>query len=209
MTLSGGLTTWANGSTLNTNGYSVTVASFGTVAASTRYFNFGSSTITVTLSGTVWNIGSATITSSPGAVISFTKASGNIIIFSGSGYCPALQFSGSGTVTINPSSGGTTFQNISSSYVGTKTFKFLAGSTSSFIAFNLRGTAGNLYTITSSSNSATTLKKVGTWYMGANSTDSGNNTNLTFSGNSGVDYLDVSYITGVSVDPGSSWFFLR
>jgi hypothetical protein len=35
--------------------------------------------------------------------------------------------------------------------------------------------------------------------MGANSTNSGNNTNLTFSDGSGIDYLNVSYITGTAV----------
>ena len=44
-----------------------------------------------------------------------------------------------------------------------------------------------------------TLNKAGTWYMGANSTDSGNNTGLTFAAGSGIDYLNVSYITGTAV----------
>jgi hypothetical protein len=34
--------------------------------------------------------------------------------------------------------------------------------------------------------------------MGANSTDNGNNTGLTFTAGGGIDYLSVNYINGVS-----------
>jgi phage gp45-like len=38
--------------------------------------------------------------------------------------------------------------------------------------------------------------------MGANSTDSGNNTGLTFTAGGGIDYLNVSYINGTVVSTG-------
>jgi hypothetical protein len=37
--------------------------------------------------------------------------------------------------------------------------------------------------------------------MGANSTDAGNNTNLSFTAGGGIDYLSVSYINGTVVVP--------
>jgi hypothetical protein len=39
--------------------------------------------------------------------------------------------------------------------------------------------------------------------MGANSTDVGNNTGLTFTAGGGIDYLNVSYINGTVVAPAS------
>ena len=206
LTLTGAFTYLPSGSIFNTNGYSLSCGNFQFAAGDSGTINFGSSLVTVvTLTSTA--LQNVTMTSSPGAVLSITTPIGNPVIKPKSGnYMPALRFSGSGLVTIDNSC---TYQDISSSYVGAKTFKFTAGTTNTFIGFSLRGTAGQLYTITSTTTSAASLKKAGTWYMGANSINSGNNTNLTFSNGSGIDYLDVSYITGVSVGSGSSWFFLR
>jgi phage tail tape-measure protein len=81
-------------------------------------------------------------------------------------------------------------QNISCTYIGAKSFGFI--SQTIFVAFNLRGTPGNLYSISGA------ITKAGTWYMGANSVDGGNNTGVVFSNGSGIDYLNVSYITGSS-----------
>jgi hypothetical protein len=206
LTLTSGFTYLPSGSTFNTNGYSLSCGYIQFAAGDSGTINFGSSLVTVaTLAST--SLQNVTMTSSPGAVLSITTPTANPVIKPKSGnYMPALRFSGSGLVTIDNSC---TYQDISSSYVGAKTFKFTAGTTNTFVAFNLRGTSGNLYTITSSSTSAATLKKAGKWYMGTNSTDSGNNTDLTFSGGSGIDYLNVSYITGVSVGTDTGWFFLR
>jgi hypothetical protein len=178
---------------LNTNGYNLTAVSISP-SGTGRIINMSTSQITLSGGGNS-ALRILGLTWSPGANITFTSNTGNSLFLLGLSY-PPVTFTGAGTVTINNSN---TFANFSCTYVGAKTFRFTAGTTNTFVAFNLRGTAGNLYTITSTTTSVATLNKAGTWYMGANSTDSGNNTNLTFSGGSGIDYLDVSYITGSSV----------
>jgi hypothetical protein len=145
------------------------------------------------------------ITWSPGAIIYFASSIGVTVNAGINGLeYPPVTFTGAGTVTISKSF---TFNNFSCTYVGAKTFRFTAGTTNTFTAFNLRGTSGNLYTITSTTTSPATLTKAGNWYMGANSTNSGGNTGLTFSGGSGIDYLNVSNITGTTTNATPGNFF--
>lgn len=181
------------GFVLNTSGYTVTLPGGSSIR------NLNMSTSQMILGGTgnfaLGGNGMLTITWSPGASITFTGNSATTLNLNGKSYPPII-FTDAGTVTIN---GSNTFNNFYCTYAGAKTFQFAAGTTNTFIAFDLRGTAGNLYTITSTTTSAATLNKAGTWYMGANSTDSGNNTGLTFAAGSGIDYLNVSYITGTAV----------
>jgi hypothetical protein len=176
-----------SGSILNTSGYTVTATGL-----STRFLNM--STSQITLSGNLSNL--LTLTWSPGANITFTSNGTTSLTSSAGVDYPSVTFTGSSTVTINKNN---TFNNLSSTYVGAKTFQFTAGTTNTFVAFNLRGTSGNLYTITSTTTSPATLTKAGNWYMGANSTNGGGNTGLTFTDGSGIDYLNVSNITGVAI----------
>ena len=94
--------------------------------------------------------------------------------------------------------GNNTFNNITNT-VQPASVLFTAGTTNTFNNFNLTGTAGNLITIGSDTAATHTLSKSsgtvsggylsisdstatggGTWYAGANSTDSGNNTGWLF-----------------------------
>ena len=74
--------------------------------------------------------------------------------------------------------------------------------------FGLNGTAGNLVTVKSNGTTVRTITKSSPWDLG-NSTDSGNNTGITFLGSGSGDnnYLDVSYIDGVYVPvaTGNGW----
>jgi hypothetical protein len=85
---------------------------------------------------------------------------------------------------------------------------FTAGTTNVFTAFNLTGQATRVCTLGSTSAAQATLQKSTTWYMGANSTNGGNNTNLVFSAGDGIDYLSVSYINGLpAVVTNKGYFF--
>jgi hypothetical protein len=68
-----------------------------------------------------------------------------------------------------------------------------------FGTFGLNGTAGNLVTVQSNTTTPRTLTKSSSAWILGNSTDSGNNTGITFlgSGSGNNNYLNVSYITGV------------
>jgi hypothetical protein len=196
---------------LTTNNYSLTVGQFDARgSAGTKTLNLGTSTLTMTTAGTSCMLNSTStfnFTWSTGAQMTFTNTGTVSVGLNGGGkLLPPVNFNNNGPVEVQNSN---TFTDIRSTYVGAKTFNFTPGETNTFIAFNLRGTSGNLYTIKATFTTAqATLRKSGAWYMGANSTNSGNNTGLTFSGGSGIDYLDVSYINGVSVGGQGNLFAL-
>jgi hypothetical protein len=199
-----------NQGSLTTSNYNLTVGQFDARgSAGTKTLSLGTSTMTLTTTGTSCMFNSTStfnFTWSTGAQMTFTNTgSGSMTLQGGGKSLPPVNFNNNGPVEVQNSN---TFADIRSTYVGAKTFNFTAGETNTFIAFNLRGTSGNLYTVKASTASQTTLRKSGAWYMGANSTNSGNNTGLTFSGGSGIDYLDVSYINGVSVGGQGNLFAL-
>jgi hypothetical protein len=117
-----------------------------------------------------------------------------------------MLISGVTTLTINQGgagqlliSGGGTFANITNTYsaVGPTRVLFGAAVTTTFTAFNLTGAPGSVCTIGSSvTGVASTLRKTGEWFVGANSTNGGNNTGLIFTAGGGIDYLSISNITG-------------
>jgi hypothetical protein len=107
-----------------------------------------------------------------------------------------LDQGGSGALTIQ---GGGTYANITNSYssTGPTSVIFTSLATTTFTDFNLTGSPGAVCTVTSSSPPLTaTIKKNGVWYVGANSTNGGNNTGLIFTAGGGIDYLSISDITG-------------
>jgi hypothetical protein len=110
-----------------------------------------------------------------------------------------LNQGGIGTLTV---SGNNTFSNITNT-VNVTTVLFTSGTTNIFTNFNLSGALASLVTLGATTTSQATLQKGSTWFMGANSTDSGNNTGLTFTAGGGIDYLNVSYINGTVVAPAS------
>jgi hypothetical protein len=204
-----GYMTLAQGS-LTTNNYNLTVGQFDARgSAGTKTLSLGTSIMTLTTTGTSCMFNSTStfnFTWSTGAQMTFTNTGTVSMTLNGGGKSlPPVNFNNNGPVEVQNSN---TFADIRSTYVGAKTFNFTAGETNTFIAFNLRGTSGNLYTVKATTAAQTTLRKSGAWYMGANSTNSGNNTGLTFSGGSGINYLDVSYINGVSVGGQGNLFAL-
>ena len=187
--------------TFDANNYAVTFSSTGSVTGFGTAFGgtlaktlaIGSGTWTLAGSGVPWNISGSNLTVTGTGTISLTSASAKSFTGGGIQTYPTINQGGTGQLTI---SGSNKFANITNTAIGT--VRFTSGTTNEFSAFNLNGTAGNLLTLGASTTSQATLKKPGTWYMGANSTNGGNNTGLTFTAGGGIDYLSVSYINGVS-----------
>lgn len=105
-----------------------------------------------------------------------------------------LDQGGAGALTIF---GGGTYANITNSYssTGPTTVIFGSSTTSTFTDFNLTGSPGAVCTVAATSPPVrATIKKTGFWYVGANSTDGGNNTGLLFTAGGGIDYLSFSNI---------------
>lgn len=184
---------------LTTSNYNVTCNSFlGGGGSSTRNINLGTSTLTATGTGNSIQFAAINffVSFSTGASLTFT-GSGFVQFNGGSGNYPALRFNNSGNSTIV---GSNTFVDISSNTTTGKTINFQASATNTFISFNLRGSSGNFYTLGSTNPGVqASIRKSGTWYMGANSVDAGGNSGLVFTAGSGIDYLFVSYINGISV----------
>jgi hypothetical protein len=129
--------------------------------------------------------------------ISMTAATAKTFVGGGSTYNCTLNQGGIGTLTV---SGNNTFSNLANSVYLTSVL-FTGGTTNIFTDFNLTGLLLNLVTLGSTNTTQATLQKGSTWFMGANSTNGGNNTGLTFSAGGGIDYLSVSYINGTVVAP--------
>lgn len=98
--------------------------------------------------------------------------------------------------------GANTFSNLTTNWTVARTLSFEGDKTHSFYSFNVKGTSGNLITVTGAGGSGIfTVTKLGggivsvdylslnhstavetqTWYAGAHSTDGGNNTRWLFS----------------------------
>jgi hypothetical protein len=162
--------------------------------SNTRTLAFGSGTWT--LAGGVFNSVSTNLTVTGIGTISLTSASAKTFAGGGIQTYPTLNQGGTGTLTV---SGSNKFANITDTAIGS--VLFTGGTTNIFDAFNLGGTAGNLLTLGSTNTTQAILQKPTAWNVGANSTDAGNNTGLSFTAGGGIDYLSVSYINGVVVAP--------
>jgi hypothetical protein len=158
-------------------------------AATTTAFNCTNATGLTTTAGT----GVGTISMTAATAKSFNNTSGTNIVFN----CKLNQ-GGIGTLTVT---GNNTFLDLTNT-VNLTTVLFTGGTTNKFTNFNLTGALLNLVTLGSTNTTQATLQKGSTWYMGANSTNGGNNTGLTFSAGGGIDYLNVSYINGTVVSTG-------
>lgn len=99
-------------------------------------------------------------------------------------------------------SGNNKFNDLTTNDVGA--VLFTSGTTNEFSAFSFTGSAGNVVTLGATTTAQATLRKPSTWYMGANSTNAGNNTGLTFAAGGGINYLSVSYINGVALGQTST-----
>lgn len=186
---------------LDTNGYSATLASLVLSQVSVpRTLDIGSSTITLTSSFTYATSAPSTVFTGTGT-ISMTRATAKTFAGGGAQTYPTLNQGGTGTLTIT---GSNKFADITNTAIGR--VQFTGGTTNEFTAFNLNGVSGNLLQVGSTDTTQATLKAP-SWNVGANSTDAGNNTGLTFSAGS-VDYLSISYVNGeIVAGPTSSIYY--
>lgn len=193
--------------TFNANNYNVTVGTISSNNSNTRTITMGSGTWTLgDNGGTVWNCGTSTnltvnantstmVLSNTGLGVTRTIAGGgktynNLTIGGGAGASQVTIFTGSNT-----------FNTLASTKTVAHTVQFTAGTTTTVSDWTIKGTSGNVVTITSPTLATHTLTKSGggvisgldylsisystatpgtTWYAGANSTDGGNNTGWIF-----------------------------
>lgn len=186
--------------TFNANNYNVTLAgsSAGVTSNSTTVRTLAIGSGTWTLPGTLaWNVSnSANLTVTGTGTISLTSASAKTFNGDGIQTYPTLNQGGTGTLTV---SGSNKFAGLTNTAIGR--IQFTGGTTNIFNAFNISGVLGNLLQLGSTNTTQAILQKGSAWLMGANSTDAGNNTNLSFTAGGGIDYLSVSYINGTVVVP--------
>lgn len=201
-----------NAGRFNTANYSVTITaniSFANgIYRTDKILDIGSSTIVFSGSGTVFNCNNnygAWYTAFQPQILgtgtlNFTSASAKTLNAYGV-YIPVVNQGGAGALTI---AGTATFGNITNTAVGNVLFNPAAG-VFTFNNFSLNGTsAAALLTVSSTTGLAQArLKKTGTWYMGANSVNSGNNSNLVFSAGGNCNYLSVSWISGEDSNPAN------
>jgi hypothetical protein len=183
------------------NGYNVSLTSslsgFASSTSNTRTIAVGAGTWTIAGSGTSWNTATSTnLTVTGTGTISLTSASAKTFAGGGIQTYPTLNQGSIDTLTIT---GSNKFANITNTAIGR--VEFTGGTTNIFDAFNLSGTVGTLLSLGSTTTSQATLQKSSAWLMGANSTNAGNNTGLSFTAGGGIDYLSVSYINGTVVAP--------
>jgi hypothetical protein len=162
----------------------------------------GSSVVSIAGSSP-WDATTTTnLTITGNGAISLTGGSDKSFIGGGIQTYPTLNQGGHGRLTIG---GSNKFAGLTNTAIGR--IQFTGGTTNEFTNFNVNGVSGNLLQIGSTNTTQATLKKPGAWNVGANSTDAGNNTGLSFTGSS-PDYLSVSYINGVAtVAPTSSIYY--
>jgi hypothetical protein len=186
--------------TLDFGNQSVSFGSFNSSNFNARTINLGSSTLTITGTSQCWNTISASgLTFNAGtSTISFTNASTKQMSTEGLTFYNVNQ-GGAGALTIAGSSSASVFNSISNSVAPT-TILFPNSFITSVRNLNLNGTAGNLVTIggsTAASNfsldyigsTVSTMNFVSISYaqiqragavFATNSTNGGNNLNLTF-----------------------------
>lgn len=204
-----GTITVTNG-TFATGNYSVTCDLFSSANSNIRTINLGSSTITLTGTGTKWNTSTATnctLTSGTSTIlISDTSATSKSFAGGGMTYNNLTMSGGTGTLTI---SGNNTFSALGIT-TAPSTILFTAGTTQTVSSITgLTGTVGNLNVLNSTSSGSTwtlagfipvgvdyinlkdSIASPVTLYAGANSTNSGNNTNWIFSTIPTPDYDDA------------------
>jgi hypothetical protein len=179
--------------TFDANNNNVTIRSLNAGGSGTKTITLGSGLWTVT---TTWSAqGTGTTVSPSTATISMTSASAKT--FQGGGYSwPTLNQGGAGILTIAQSN---TFANITDT-VQPATVRLTAGTTQTISTFSMSGTSGNLITLdttTAGTRANINLTNITSgidylavkdiavsdpdkFYVGANSTDSGNNVNVYF-----------------------------
>lgn len=187
--------------TLDLNSFVLNTNAFNSSNTATRVIAFGSNgKITITGSGsTAFQMSTSTNYSYTGTgTISFTSTSPATFSGGGSSY-PTLNLNGTGAVTVT---GANTFANITNTTTGVRSLVLPASTTTTVNAFSLKGVLGSLVTITSSTaltqatmnlttgkvtnsdylviQDSSVTPSTGTWYAGANSVNTSNNTGWIF-----------------------------
>ncbi|MEK7116534.1 MAG: hypothetical protein AAB837_00005, partial [Patescibacteria group bacterium] len=189
--------------TFNANNFNVTTANMRINGSLTRTLTMGSGTWTITGNGSnYWNAGTVTnLTFNPNTstiVLSNTTTASKTFTGGGLTY-NNVTFSGD-NITVT---GNNTFNTIALNNAGLGIgLRLTAGTTQNVNNFTSNGSVGSLTAASSTSASVATIHKFGggticldyvnidyivgspanTWYMGANSTDGGHNTQLIFTG---------------------------
>jgi hypothetical protein len=140
--------------TFTTNNYSVNAVSFSSNtnsgSSNIRTINMGSSTITLSGSGTVWNVNDSfgTYTQNRGtSTLSLTSASAKTVYAPGYNFYNVVQ-AGAGALTYTA---GGTINNMTVTALPT-TIKLQSYGPFTFTTFGLSGTSGNQLTLTSTSS---------------------------------------------------------
>lgn len=199
-----------SGGILDLNGKTLTVGTtYQNNSTATKNLTFNGGTLVCPASSTVafnlaFTVGYSTTAGTGVGTISMTGATAKTFIGGGITYNCTINQGGAGALTIT---GNNTFANITNT-VQPASVLFEAGTTNTFAAFNLNGTAGNLITIGSDLAASHTLSKAsgavlcnylsisrssatgGATWTALSSTDGGNNTGWAFSltptGNTGA-----------------------
>lgn len=179
------------------NGYNVTFGSstntFSSQGTRPRSLNFGSGTWTTPATGTSAWVCTAGINISGTGQLRMTGSNAKTFAGGGNVGYPTLVHAANNALTIT---GSNKFYEITNSTVsiGSAVY-FEGGSTNEFSLFNLNGSASVKLILSSTSTTQAILKKPTDWNVGVNSTDSGNNTGLSFTAGNN-NYLNISYING-------------
>lgn len=216
----GTISTFLAGSSFDTAGYSITMGSWTPGATFDGVWNWRGSQITMTTGTITCTNGTMQWASTPQAFFNCTNTGAGTqnISMSGGGrkIIPRMNvFPGTTNSTIVIGSNAESmFYDFSCNGATAKTFSF--AQTTRFQSFNLRGTSTKLFSIATCNSSGTatpgtqqTLTKPGSWYVGANSTNVSNNTNLTFTAGGNIDWLSIRDINGSAVSTGNFFPFMR
>lgn len=201
-----------NSGLFDTAGYACSFSVFSPGSSSSASINWRNSAVTIRNSGSVFLSTSATfgpMLADPTSTLTFsTTGINNTITISFSGTSQQITIpkviasTANGTLAFSLPTNNVVY-DLQCFSTTTRTFQF-NNSNAKFANFNLSGQSGNLFTIKSiTAGTAVTVTKPGTWYMGANSTNVSNNTNLTFTAGGGIDYLSVRDITGSALPTGN------
>lgn len=188
--------------TFDANGFNFTGVKVVATGSTTRTLAIDSGTWTISgVTTTTWSVASTGLTVTGSGTISMTGATAKTFAGGGVNYGSiALNQGGAGALTI---SGSNTFGNITNTYsaTGATSILFTSSTTQTVAAFTATGSVGNILTLNSTVATAafTLSKSSGTvssdylslkdstatggasWYAGANSTNTSNNTGWIFS----------------------------
>lgn len=198
LTLSNVLTVASANTTFSTSNFNISALQVRFESASV--VNLGSSTITVSGTGSLFVVLTVTTFNAGTSSINLTATNTTSRTFAGAGktYYNLNIGGATGTSTLT-FTGSNTFNTLSSTKTVANTILFTAGTTTTVADFTVDGTSGNVVTLGSTTSSPATLTKTGggsitvdyasisnltaspssTWYA-TNSTDGGGNSGWTF-----------------------------